>query len=202
MYWQIQKTEAWYYRCSCSVFEIGRWIWWYENPFSSHSSKKNQYGWEHDHFSRCSWRQNDCWRPFRSWNQCWQLGSTTIFDNFHVGECPRYERGNWAGIIFLKFAVAKFLGGQGWKTLEHRGAVKLHVGKNLSQMRGSMQQLAALSPHGLRKWHLPKMILPITVHSGLKVPKAIGKFLLVKKNVYTRAQNIDLITMVNKIKPC
>ena len=103
--------------------------------------------------------------------------------------------------FFSSLQSQNFSVGQGWKTLEHRGAVKLHVGKNLSQMRGSMQQLAALSPHGLRKWHLPKMILPITVHSGLKVPKAISKFLLVKKNVYTRAQNMDLITMANKIKP-
>ena len=79
--------------------------------------------------------------------------------------------------------------------------MKLHVGKDLSQMRGSMQQLAELSVHGLRKWHLPKMILPITMHSGLKITKAIGKSLLVKKNVYTRAQNMDLIKMANKIKP-
>ena len=75
--------------------------------------------------------------------------------------------------FFSSLQSQTFSWGQVWKTLEHRGEVKLHVGKDLSQMRGSMQQLAELSVHGLRKWHLPKM----------------------------RAQNMELIKMANKITP-
>ena len=102
--------------------------------------------------------------------------------------------------FFSSLDSQSFSGGQSWKTLEHRGAVKLHVGDNLSQMQQNMQQLSRLSLHGLRGWHLPKMILPITVHSGLKVPKAITKFLVGKNNMYTRAQKLDLVALAKKNK--
>ena len=54
--------------------------------------------------------------------------------------------------FFSSLQSQNFSGGQGWKTLEHRGAEKLHVGKNLSQMCGSMQQFAELSLHGFENY--------------------------------------------------
>ena len=83
-----------------------------------------------------------------------------------------------------------FSGGQSWKTLEHRGAVKLHVGGKVSQLKENMKRLAKLSLKGLSKWQIRKLILPVTLHSGLKVPKGLDKFFLRQNNIYSRVLNI------------
>ena len=93
--------------------------------------------------------------------------------------------------FFSSLKSQNFSGGQHWQTLTKRGAVKIHIGEKVSQMYENMQQLAKLSLHGLPKWHLPKMILPITIHSGLNVPKGIRKFLKKETNMYTRAQKMN-----------
>ena len=92
--------------------------------------------------------------------------------------------------FFSSLKSQNFSGGQHWETLAHRGAVKIHVGEKVSQMHENMQQLAKLSLHGIPKWHLPKMILPITIHSGLKIPKGIQQCLKKETNMYTRAQRM------------
>ena len=93
--------------------------------------------------------------------------------------------------FFSSLKSQNFSGGQHWQTLTNRGAVKIHVGDKVSQMHSNMQQLANLSLHGLPKWNIPKLILPITVHSGLSSPKGIQKFLKKEKNMYTRAQKMN-----------
>ena len=95
--------------------------------------------------------------------------------------------------FFSSLGTQNFSGGQNWQNLEHRGAVKIHVGNRCSQMQRNMQQLAELSLNGLPKWHLPKMILPITLHSGLKIPKGMQKFMVRENNLYTRAQRMNLV---------
>ena len=55
-----------------------------------------------------------------------------------------------------------------------------------------MEQLANLSLKGLKKWNIRKLILPITVHSGLKVPKGLKKFFVRQNTIYSRAQKIDI----------
>ena len=94
--------------------------------------------------------------------------------------------------FFSSLGSQNFSGGQKWQNLENRGAVRIHVGERCSQMQENMQQLAKLSLDGLPKWHLPKMILPITIHSGLKVPKGMRKFLVKEKNMYSRAHGKSL----------
>ena len=97
--------------------------------------------------------------------------------------------------FFSSLKSQNFSGGQSWQTLVDRGAVKIHIGKKASQMHENMQQLAQLSLHGVPKWHLPKMILPITIHSGLKVPKGVRKFLKKETNMYTQARQINFKSM-------
>ena len=69
--------------------------------------------------------------------------------------------------FFSSLKSQNFSGGQSWKTLEHRGAVKLHVQDKVSQLRPNMVQLANLSLKGVKKWNIRKFILPITLHSSL-----------------------------------
>ena len=53
--------------------------------------------------------------------------------------------------FFSSLESQNFSGGQHWQTLEHRGAIKLHVNDNFSQLQENMQQLAKLSLQGMPK---------------------------------------------------
>ena len=53
--------------------------------------------------------------------------------------------------FFSSLESQNFSGGQHWQTLEHRGAIKLHVNDNFSQLQENMHQLAKLSLQGLPK---------------------------------------------------
>ena len=93
--------------------------------------------------------------------------------------------------FFSSLKSQSFSGGQSWKTLEHRGAVKLHIGDKLSQLQANMKHLAKLSLKGLSKWHIRKLILPVTIHSGLRFPKGLDKFFVRQNNIYSRVLNIN-----------
>ena len=60
--------------------------------------------------------------------------------------------------FFSSLKLQNFSGGQLWTTLEHRGAVKLHVQDKVSQLRPNMVQLANLSLEGVKKWNIRKFI--------------------------------------------
>ena len=102
--------------------------------------------------------------------------------------------------FFSSLKSQNFTGGQSWKNLEHRGAVKLHVGDKVSHLYTNMQQLAKLSLKGLEKWHIRKLILPVTLHSGLKVPKGMEKFFVRQNNLFSRALNIDFEKVAGETK--
>ena len=88
--------------------------------------------------------------------------------------------------FFSSLESQSFSGGQKWETLEHRGPIKIHAGDKFSQLQANMNNLAQLSYKGVPEYGLPKLILPITVHSGLKQPKSMEKFLQKKDNLYSR----------------
>ena len=113
------------------------------------------------------------------------LCNAPVLDCFHVVQRALYERGDGAEKFFSSLESQSFSGGQKWETLEHRGAIKIHAGDKFSQLQANMNNLAQLSYKGVPEYGLPKLILPITVHSGLKQPKSMEKFLQKKDNLYS-----------------
>ena len=93
--------------------------------------------------------------------------------------------------FFSSLKSQSFSGEQSWKTLEHRGSVKLHIGDKVSQLQANTKHLDKLSLKGLSKWHIRKLILPVTIHSGLRFPKGLDKFFVRQNNIYSRVLNIN-----------
>ena len=101
--------------------------------------------------------------------------------------------------FFSSLASQNFSGGQGGETLEHRGAIKLHVGDDCTGFEKNTRHLAKLSQQGLPQWGIQKLILPITNAAGTQTPKGLMKFKRVKDSHHQRALTIDILEEARKI---